>query len=366
MQLRESAAGRVACVLGLGFVPPAFVIMGHLWTDASLIAAMTLGFGLTVTGLVRKRAWILLLAAPVILYAGAVRHNSLVAIVPLCALWALGLLPPRAGTADARVASRRAVAVAGVAAIAVLASFSFGKALDRTLVRERVSAWALTALFDLAGISVHAGAMALPDFARTPGLTLEDLKRSYSAYTCVPLFVGAEHLRSGLVGDAFTDGELKALGQAWISGVARHPLAYAAHRLDVTSRLFGPYGAHPEGLFFNPAPVAFRDNPPPGPPMWTLERAYADQVRAARGWLIFAPALYMALAAGVLACAWRHRDSLSGKVAMAAAASGLLLVLPLMLAANSTELRYSGWMFTATIIGLVACLPGSALRHAQA
>jgi hypothetical protein len=48
------------------------------------------------------------------------------------------------------------------------------------------------------------------------------------------------------------------------------------------------------------------------------------------------------------------------------AASGLLLVLPLMLAANSTELRYSGWMFTATLIGLAACLPGCALRDMRA
>jgi hypothetical protein len=43
-------------------------------------------------------------------------------------------------------------------------------------------------------------AMSLP---LSPGLTLDDLKRSYSAYTCVPLFVGAQRLRSGLVGDAF-------------------------------------------------------------------------------------------------------------------------------------------------------------------
>ena len=73
------------------------------------------------------------------------------------------------------------------------------------------------------------------------------------------------------------------------------------------------------------------------------------------------PALYMAAAAGVLVCAWRRRGSLSGRVALAAAASGLLLVLPLAVVAASAELRYSGWMFTATLIALAACLPGSAL-----
>ena len=35
------------------------------------------------------------------------------------------------------------------------------------------------------------------------------------------------------------------------------------------------------------------------------------------------------------------------------------------IAAASTELRYSGWMFTATLVGLVACLPGSGPRDAR-
>jgi hypothetical protein len=100
--------------------------------------------------------------------------------------------------------------------------------------------------------------------------------------------------------------------------------------------------------------------------LWTLEHVYAEQLRARRGWLIFMPALYMAVAVGVVLCAWRQRDSLSGRIALASAASGLLLVLPLVIAAASTELRYSGWMFTATLVGLAVCLPGSTLKGAQA
>jgi hypothetical protein len=205
--------------------------------------------------------------------------------------------------------------------------------------------------------------MLVPEFARTPGLTLEDLKRTYTPYACVPLFMGPEHVRSGVNGDTFDGDELKALVRAWLSAIARHPLDYAAHRIDVTKRLFGRFRAHPEGLFFNPVPVAYKDNPPPQAPLWKLEAAFAERVRAARGWLIFVPALYMAVAAGVLLHAWRRRQSLAGKVALACAGSGLLLVLPLVIIANSTELRYSGWMFTATLVGLAACLPGSALRE---
>ena len=365
LQFRERSLPRVAFVLGVGFLPPAFVIMGHLWTDASLIAAMTLALGLTVTGLVRRRLSVLLLALPFILYAGAVRHNSLVAIIPLSALWAQGLLRSRTALPGESVATRRRLAVSGIVVLVVVASFSFGKTLDRMLVRERVSTWALIALFDLAGISARADTMAVPAFARTPGLTLETLKQAYSPFTCVPLFVNPEHVRSGVDGDVFTDDELKALAGAWLSAVARYPLDYAAHRIDVASKLFGRYGGHPEGLFFNPIPVAYKDNPPPEAPLWKLGSVFAEQVRATRGWLIFMPALYMAVAAGVLLHAWRRRESLAGRVALTSAGSGLLLVLPLGILAMSTELRYCGWMFTATLIGLAASLPGSALRDVR-
>ena len=70
---------------------------------------------------------------------------------------------------------------------------------------------------------------------------------------------------------------------------------------------------------------------------------------------MFMPALYLALAAGAAAWGWLRRETPPGRIALSVAGSGLLLVLPLTLAAPSAELRYSGWMFAASVIALAAC-----------
>jgi hypothetical protein len=349
--LWRSGRARVAFVLAAGFVPPAFVVMGHLWTDASLIAAMSLALGLTAAGLARASAAALALALPPLLYAGAVRHNSLLAIVPVALLWARAVGGVREG---APPASRSGIAA--IAAIVVASSFVAGRGLDHLLARERVATWALVAGWDLAAISVRTGTMEVPDFARTPGLTLEDLREHYTPLANVPVFVSPEHVRHGMDGEEYSGDELKRLAGAWAAAVAAHPAAYLRHRLALTTSLFGRYDTDLEGLFFTPGVVAYQDNPPAKPALWSLRDRYVAMLRQWRGSLPFAPWPYLALATCALVAAWPRRRSVEGRIAVAAAASGLLLVLPLPLVAPSAELRYSGWMFVASVVAAAACL----------
>ncbi len=352
--LWRGALVRAGFIVVAGFVPPAIVILGHLWTDASLIAALSLASGLTVTGLVRRQRWPLALALPAILYAGAVRHNSLLAIVPLAALWAHAWL--RAGEASraaAPVLTRRAK-LAGLALLVVLASFAGGRVLDQALVRERVSTWALLVLWDLAGMSLQSQQLLIPDLARTPETNLENLRERFSPYACVPLFTGPGRVRHGLEGEQFDPGELALLRRAWLDAIAAHPGAYLRHRAAVAKRLFGSYRGHAEGLFFVPETVAFRDNPPGEAVLTGWRDRLAEAVRRTRGWVIYTPALYLAIAMGAAALGWRRRDEPAGQVALALAGSGLLLVLPLVVAAPGTELRYSGWLFTSSVAALAA------------
>jgi hypothetical protein len=355
LHLWRHVVARMAFVLGVGFLPPAFVVLGHLWTDASLIAAMTLAFGLTVTGLVRRRLLPLALALPVVLYAGAVRHNSLLAVVPLCFLWAHACVLVR-GSAWGRESTKlHRATIAGIAGIVVLTSFSAGRVLDHWLARERVSTWAIGALWDLAGISLNAGTLVIPEFARTPGTDLESLRAKYTPYVGVPLFDGPGRVRHGLGDESFSGDELAALRHAWLSAILAHPVSYVRHRMAVTTRLFGPYRGPLEGLFFVPTVVPYRDNPPPEAALSDIRDTLIEQVRRTRGWLIFTPAGYLAIAVGASVWGWFRRERLSGRIALALAWSGLLLVLPLIAFAPSAELRYCGWLFTSSIAALTAC-----------
>jgi hypothetical protein len=355
LQFWPSLVPRIVFLLGVGFLPPTFVIMGHVWTDVSLIAAMTLAFGLTVTGALRRRPVALVLALPVIVYTGVVRYNALLAILPLATLWAWSASDAWRRRRGAGASAVRGLAVAALAVTLVGGSFAFGRVLDQRMARERVATWTLVALWDLAAMSVRTDTMLVPEFARTPGLTLETLRRDYTPLVNVPIFSQAQHVRHGLDDERFSAEELDRLRDAWLRTIAAHPLAYAQHRWDVSSHLFGRFDSGLEGLFFTPAVVAYKDNPPPPPALSNLRDRLAAVVRATRGWLVFVPAIYLALAAGVAAWAWRQRASLRGRIALCIAGSGLLLVLPLAIAAPSAELRYSGWLFAASLIALAAC-----------
>jgi hypothetical protein len=316
---------RAGFILLVGFLPPPFVILGHLWTDSSLIAAMTLGFGLTVVAFVHHRILPLILALPVIVYAGAVRHNSLAAIVPLALLWA-------AAACEGRFAPARRGASVAIAAVVVVGSFAFGRVLDHSLARDRVTTWALVAGWDLAALSVRNEAMLIPEFDRTPGLTLAHLRRDYSTYTNVPLFVADEHVRHGMDGEAYSDDERWRLARAWGASAPGAPARIPR----------APMGGHvapvralrrsARGLFFTPSVVPYRDNPPPPPVLWPGRERLIEFVRAHRGSFAFAPIGYLAIALAGSLIGWTRRRTPAGTIALALGTSGLLLVLPLVVA----------------------------------
>lgn len=362
-----TATSRSLAILVAGPVPPVAVIFGHLWTDASLIATMTFAFALTIAGWRHRRRWLLLLALPVIGYAGAVRHNSLVAILPLCLLWVHAWRLAAARHAD-RPLPRRPWLLLGGAALILAFAFAGARVLDRLLVEERVSTWAIGALWDLAAISLDTGTLVLPAPSLTPGTSLATLRAAYTPLTTVPLFYGPGRVRNGLGAELFSADELAQVRQAWLDAILAHPMSYLRHRAQVSRHLFGSQKTALEGLFFAPTVVPYRDNPPPAPALSTWSEPWAALVRRTRGWLVFAPAGYLLLAAFALAWGVRHRTEAAGTIALALAGSGLLLVAPLTLFAPSAEMRYCGWLYTSSVLaaGAIAATrgPGAFVRRA--
>lgn len=340
---------RVAATLVVAGVSPVPMILSHVWTDSALIACLTLASALILHAAERRDRIPLYGAIPLLLYGGLIRHNALPALIPLLAWWVVVFA--RTGSSRTRLTAKRLLPAVLVAALAV---FGLGRALDSRLVVHRVSTIGITQVWDLTAISLATGTMLLPDFVLPPGVTLDQLREKYSPYTCVPLYAPPHAIRDGLA-MPFTASENTRLWEAWLDAVGRHPAAYAAHRFAVTRALFSRYrNDRPSDLGYIPHVVQYRDNPAVAPNDSLLHRMALAWYERTVGWWISAPAPYILLAIVCALLAWRSRGNLRADFALAMAASGLLYVAPMPLVAPSAELRYSGWLFAAATMSLIA------------
>jgi len=356
--LYSRPAHRVAATLLVAGVSPALMILSHIWTDATLIACLTLASGLILRAGHRRERLPLYCAIPLLVYGGLVRHNALPALIPLLAWWLVVLA--RTGSSQARLPAMKLLAAVLVACLAV---FGLGHALDSRLVVHRVSTIGIVQVWDLAGVSLSTGTMLLPDFVRPADVTLDQLREKYSRYTSVPLYAPPHAIRDGL-SIPFTPSESRRLREAWLDAVRQHPVAYAGHRLAVTTALFNRYrNDRPSDLGYIPYMVQYKDNPVIAPNDSSLHRMALAWYEVTVGWWISAPAPYILLAIGCALVAWRRRSDFRGELALATAVSGLLYVAPLPLVAPSAELRYSGWLFAAATISLISLIALAAARR---
>lgn len=353
-------AQRIAASAYVCLGTPALLVMSHLWTDAAMIACLAAACGLVAhADLRRSRAW-LVAAIPLLVCGGLVRHNAVTALVPLAAWWIV--VDRRLRRPDAPL---RAGTVALAAAVAAGAIFAAGRLIDRMLVEKPVSTFAAVQVFDLAAISVATDEMLLPAFLLPDGFTLAVLRERHVGYNNVPLFLPPAGVKEVLWEWSLNSREREALGAAWRDALLAHPKAYLAHRLAVAGWLFGRYrNDRPRELAFVPRIEPFRDNPPLEANDTSLHRVAVHWYGRAVGWWGYAPVTHLAIAAAVLAVAWRRRSEPAGRFAVAVAASGLAYVAPLPLVAPSAELRYSGWLFVAASLALTAILVGRVAAQA--
>lgn len=346
--LNARTGERVVSSLYVILGTPALLVVTHLWTDALMIACLTAGCGvILVADRRRSRRW-LLAALPLIAAGGMARHNALPAIVPLLVWW--GLVHARLAHSDAVPRVSR-ILVGTLIGVFVIVGANL--LLDRMVVRHRVHTFTAVQVFDIAGISVRVGEMLFPPFMVPSGFTLDALRDRYVPYNNFPLFQGG--VRETLWEGALTDEELSELRTAWLVAITSHPMAYLSHRLAVTCWLFDRYrNDRPRQLAVVEEIGSFRGNPLILPNSSLLHRWAMAWYDRSIGWWGFAPITYIVLAVAVVLVNWRARHAPAGQAALALAASGLAYVAPLPLVVPSAELRYSGWMFAATSLALVA------------
>jgi len=333
-QGRRVAAGMV---LLLGIWPPIAGWQVAVLKDGQMAGALLAAVGVASWWRLRDRtlprgAWALV--AVLLLYATLVRINALFATVPL----AFGLL----GTGHLHYPLRRA----GLMLVAVIVVLAAMPGINHGLLRASASDVGRSLpIYDLAGIAHHAGPQAVPALPASAW-------RAAEAQHCIrPLLWDPLGDRCGFVSDglarAAPGGKLALL---WVGTIARHPLAYAAHRLahwNATMRWFVPWryplaepqaDSEPNGLgLASPAPRIARFQ-------W-LAGLLAESP-------IGAPILWFAAALSVVALCWRRADA-AGRLATTLALSAVLTELAFLVISVAADYRYHLWAMLATGLALV-------------
>lgn len=338
--LPRSRCLRIVWLLLMGTALPVWVLMAQVGTDAALIASLSLAAACMARAEVSShRGWVAA-ALLMLLYAAAMRHNALPALVPLLWLcWPLAWRHP--------VAAR--VGVTFVALVAI----SGALILINSGVANQRAVWPATAMWDLAAISIAEHRVLLPPASVGASMTVEDLDQAFEPWTNTSLF---GRTRAGVRRPFLTPeqtGLKQDIASAWWQAVTTYPVAYACHRWRLTRALFGTHHASwPVQLIYFPRQAHVGDNPalPSRRDRWhELWFKWLDQWR--RTALLAAwPWLLLGIPAAGLG--WQRRRFLHGRLSLALLASGWFLALPLVVVAPAAELRYLGWPITASILAL--------------
>ncbi len=330
----------------VGLTPPIFALVGTVWKDVLLGGALLLAVALVFHAQRTRRTWSLVCAGPCLFLAAAARHNSVLALWPIC-LWAGWVL---AG----RLELRRRRLFAGLVGGLLAASAVGGELVASRLLIAGPSMHSEQQIyvFDLAAISVARNVEVMPPyFARHEATCdLERVKKSFTENNvCGVMFCSGAPCPM-----TFDPEELGELRRAWWSAVRAYPSAWFAHRWRMFKFLLSlgtPTVIYPfhDGVSPNGLGVVLE-------PTWPnhLEMALLGRVRDTlffRGWAYLV--LLGALAAIGLFTRPRHRA-----LVLALSVSGLSYELSYFFLAPVPDFRLIWWSAVAAIVGLVAVWAG--------
>jgi hypothetical protein len=279
-------------------------------------------------------------------YGLAVRHNAIIAVVPLV-VWAAiisrELFPSKLGNALLSVVLR----AGSLVALLALTVIGVNKWLARASSPQAVHT---ILIHDLVGMSLETNRLLLPNFL-IEALASNDVNALTPLYTpneVAPLFC------SNRISGCFTlvtdPDKISTLWAAWLSAISRHPRAYLKHRLRVFKSEFGierPTVCLPfwNGIVSNSLGLTFHQTKLNRSVMGILSRM--EDGPLFRGWL------YLVLLGALLVMFWR-RLSQYRSAALLIGLSGFLYAIAYFFVTPSCDFRYHWW--TVLSVFLLALL----------
>lgn len=211
-----AAAGMI---LAVGLFPSVFALLGTVWKDVGMGAALVLAAGLVSRASKSGNKYVLAASLPFLFFAFSVRHEAGFAVFPLL-LW-IGIV------------WKRRFLISLLAALTCLAVFGGLKALiHRSLTNAKSipSSVQIVWIFDLVGLSLHSGPQLLPPYltSQNPDFNFEDVKRIYDPTSSLPLFKDSGTYRRFPM--AKTREEFESLAEYWLRAVRENPRQYLENR----------------------------------------------------------------------------------------------------------------------------------------
>jgi len=346
-----------------GLLPPSVSQLSTVWKDSQMVAALVAGFSLTlVVQRGRGPRSLLGLVPALLLHACLVRHNGLLAALPLAVWWSA--IVARGLATRARPAVGALLAVFLGFSLAILPRF----VASRLASGEEVRVEQYMMIHDLVGLSLATGSNLLPEWVvrDSVGGTFPLIAKRYDPLTTDGLF-GGDYLgevdpagrpfakEPGYILPASNPTSLDQLRHQWTHSVLAYPIQYLSMRWATFAVLTGLAEAVHDPL------VAFSVENDLRIP---TERRLPTRLAVGLTWLLRDSVLYRGWAAGLsILClallGWRWGR---GEEALVLTSSGFLYVLPLFALAPSPGYRYVWWLsVVATMLAFVVF--GERRRH---
>jgi hypothetical protein len=335
---------RFISVLFIGFWPPLFGLLPHIWKDVLMMAAFGLTTALLRVELEYPKRWLRVAAVLALSFTCMLRHNAILGAVPLAVWIAIRELAPYG-----KITRHKA----HIALLTLLITgFLYGMSILPNYmpnVRRVDSLWSLVALWDIAAVSLSEERLLFPVALHDPSLTLEDLRKDFMEAASAPLYASGK-LKISLW-QAYTPDECRELEKAWLSLLFDHTRLYLQHRWRLTQLLFGwDRASHPDHLVFEPGLYAMPDNPPIVATWGILQQWVQSCLNALINTPLFAGWWYVVALLVISILGLTRLKNTSAALATVVSISALAYALPLTLISGSTDFRYLSWLLLATPI----------------